>query len=228
MEERLGFVFDFIGTLVNAEWNQEALFDEIIAGLKAIDINLTSLEGYRFSSLLDRAAEIGIKKAVEEKDVRNLIFSICDKYHLDALRRWRLKEGAKEVLDWLKKKDHFLALLSTVGARAISEALKKFGLDEYFQVVVTRDSGFPIKPRPEALKYIIDISGLPVHKLLLIGDSLDDVLAAKAVGMKVMIITSGTSGLENLNLIRQHVEYIVNDWYEAKKVLAVFAKSFLP
>jgi len=221
-EKKLGFIFDFTGTLVGVEWNTKAALREIFAGLKALGIDPTPLKGCRYSLLLDKAKELAAERGVEERVVSDLVFSIFDKYDFDALSRWKLKGGAKELLDWLKTGGHFLALVTNVGQRAMDEALRKFGLKGYFEVVITRDSGFPMKPNPQSLKYIFEVSGLPTQRVIFIGDSLDDLRAARAAGLKVMIITGGEDDQESISRCRP--DFIVKDFYQIREVIADLIK----
>jgi len=217
-EKKLGFIFDFTGTLVGVEWNTKAALREIFTGLKTLGIDPTPLEGSRYSFLLDKAKELAAERDVEEKVISDLIFSIFDKYDFDALSRWKLKGGAKELLDWLKAGGHFLALVTNVGQRAMDEALRKFGLKRYFEVVITRDSGFPMKPSPQSLRHIFEVSGLPTQRMIFIGDSLDDLRAARAAGLKVAIITGGEDDQETIRRCRP--DFMVKDFYQMREVIA--------
>ncbi|RLI00409.1 hypothetical protein DRO38_06520 [Candidatus Bathyarchaeota archaeon] len=191
--------------------------EALVIHQRALGIDPTPLKGCRYSLLLDKAKELAVERNVEEKVVSDLIFSVFDKYDFDALSRWKLREGAKELLDWLKTRGHFLALVTNVGERAMDEALRKFGLKGYFEVVITRDSGFPMKPRPQGLRYIFEVSGLPTGRVLFIGDSLDDLRAAKAAGLKVIIITGGEDDQRAIR--RYRPDFMVSNFHQIKDLI---------
>ncbi|MFA7468115.1 MAG: HAD family hydrolase [Desulfotomaculaceae bacterium] len=215
--QKLGFIFDFTGTLVEMEWNTKEAFDEIFSGLRTLGIATDTLENCRYTVLLDRAKELAVKKDIEEQVIKKLIFSVFEKYDLDALSRWQLKEGAQELLDWVKKEGHFLAMATNIGAKAITGALAKFGLTGYFEVVINRDSGFPMKPRPEGLKHIVELSALPRDNVFLIGDSLDDIKTAREAGLKVMIITGGEDQQETI--MQYEPDVMVHNFHELRDIL---------
>ena len=63
------------------------------------------------------------------------------------------------------------------------EYLKRFGLLELFQRCITAADGFPPKPSPEALRYLIQTYHLTPAKSLMIGDRLIDMEAAVNAGI---------------------------------------------
>jgi phosphoglycolate phosphatase len=67
------------------------------------------------------------------------------------------------------------------------------GLADQFDVVVSGDTLAVKKPDPAVLHHACDRLGVESHAALMIGDSANDALAARAAGMPVLLVTYGYS-----------------------------------
>jgi len=69
--------------------------------------------------------------------------------------------------------------------------LKGVGLAKYFEIVLSGDTLAEKKPHPMQLLHAAKFFGVPLQKLLLIGDSLNDTVAARAAGCPVFCVPYG-------------------------------------
>ncbi len=76
-------------------------------------------------------------------------------------------------------------------ARYTEPLLKGLGLADYFEIVLSGDSLPEKKPHPMPLLHAAKFFGVPVEQVLLIGDSLNDALAARAAGCPVFCVPYG-------------------------------------
>ena len=102
--------------------------------------------------------------------------------------RWSLRNGFKDFLSALKTKGIKIGLVSNVGRKALEKALLKLDLHSFFNVVVSRNDVQFMKPSGEGLSLALSRLQVIKDKALYVGDSLDDIQAAKATGVKVIII----------------------------------------
>ena len=84
-------------------------------------------------------------------------------------------------------------MVSNVGRAALDAALVRFGLQRSLWPVLSRDDVMHLKPDPEGLAAVLATMKAPAQESLFVGDSLADVGAARAVGMRVAIIHGGES-----------------------------------
>ncbi len=59
--------------------------------------------------------------------------------------------------------------------RVAVQYLEKFGLEKFFTDAVTRELGFPLKPAPDAIAYLVDKHALDKDECLMLGDRLIDI-----------------------------------------------------
>jgi HAD superfamily hydrolase (TIGR01549 family) len=121
--------------------------------------------------------------------MREKIGAIYDRYDDDALRRWTLREGSKDLLSALKARGIRIGLVSNVGRKALEKVLPKLDLRPFLNVVVSRNDVQSMKPSGEGLRLALSRLDVIEDKALYVGDTLDDVRAAKAAGVKVIVIT---------------------------------------
>ncbi len=76
-------------------------------------------------------------------------------------------------------------------ARYTEPLLKGIGLAHYFEIVLSGDSLPEKKPHPMPLLHAATFFGVPVERVLLIGDSLSDALAARAAACPVFCVPYG-------------------------------------
>ena len=69
--------------------------------------------------------------------------------------------------------------------------LKGIGLAHYFDIVLAGDTLTEKKPSPLPLLHAAKFFGVPIEQLLLVGDSLSDVMAARAAGCPVFCVPYG-------------------------------------
>jgi HAD superfamily hydrolase (TIGR01509 family) len=102
--------------------------------------------------------------------------------------RWNLRDGCKDLLSALKTKGIKIGLVSNVGRKALEKTLLKLDLRPFFDVVVSRNDVQFIKPSGEGLSLALNRLQVIKEKALYVGDSLDDIQAAKGAALKVIII----------------------------------------
>ncbi len=72
-----------------------------------------------------------------------------------------------------------------------ADLLAAMGLAEYFELVVAGDTTPRKKPDPMPLRYAADHFGLDCADCLMVGDSANDVKAARAAGFRVVAVPYG-------------------------------------
>lgn len=100
-------------------------------------------------------------------------------------------EGTFQALDHFKDLGVPLAVCTNKPDDAAREILDALGLLSYFREVIGGTSGLPRKPDPATLLEAARRLGAEPADTLMVGDSLPDVSAARAAGMKVVVVDSG-------------------------------------
>jgi len=99
--------------------------------------------------------------------------------------------GVRECLDWLREREVRLAIITNKPAQFIEPLLEEKGLAGYFQWLVGGDTLPQQKPDPAALFWVMDKAGVAPGESLFVGDSRNDVRAAKAATVRCVALTYG-------------------------------------
>ena len=181
-------LFDFEGTLVDPQWNLQGAVKETLEMLRTLRFPIQRLQGMKCSTLMLEALRMAQEIGQSADRVREKIGAVYDRFDEDALMRWNLRDGSKDFLSALKANGIKIGLVSNVGRKALEKALLKLDLHPFFNVVVSRNDAQFMKPRGEGLSLALSRLQVIKDKALYVGDSLDDIQAAKATGVKVIII----------------------------------------
>ena len=99
--------------------------------------------------------------------------------------------GVRECLDWLREREVKLAIITNKPAQFIEPLLEEKGLACYFDWLVGGDTLPQQKPDPAALFWVMDKAGVAPGESLFVGDSRNDVRAAKAATVPCVALTYG-------------------------------------
>jgi len=195
-------VFDLDGTIVDFKLDYKASRAEIIQLLRdeGFPQSLFSVKDNLFEIL--NKVEIFLKnhhKAKHVEEVRRAIFSVTEKYEMEAAHTTSLIPGVREVLKTLKEEMKLkLALFTVNGRNSVNHILQTFNLKQYFDAVVTRDDVSMVKPNPIHLKATLDSLKVKPKETIVVGDSIWDVKSARALKVFAVGITTGIASPHEL------------------------------
>lgn len=120
-------------------------------------------------------AQHGKFNPVEIEEKSEIIANYCYGYAKDCI------EESRPVLDTLKK--HYPMVLVSNFYGNISAVLSDFGLSHYFKKIIESAVVGVRKPDPKIFELGVEALGIPVHQVLVVGDSLrKDILPARSIG----------------------------------------------
>lgn len=130
----------------------------------------------------------------------------------------KLIAGVLETLEMLSQK----AKLSIITMRyapstVIVEELNHFGIAKYFTQVVTALDTHRPKPSPEALVKAVSAMAVQLCDCIIVGDSIIDIQAGEAAGVKSVAVLSGLYSQAELLKAKPHM--ILNDVTELQKLV---------
>ena len=99
--------------------------------------------------------------------------------------------GVVEALERLKAQGFSLACITNKAEAFTLPLLRNLDLYKYFQLVLSGDSLPKQKPDPLPLRHACEHFGIDSSHGVLVGDSSNDVQAARAAGMPVICVTYG-------------------------------------
>jgi len=187
-------MFDLDGTLLDSVPDLAAAVDRMLAALGREPAGIERVRlwvgnGARVLVRRALAGELrhdGVNEALVEEALALFMDAYADNHQLT-----RVYPGVIETLDWLRQQDVALALVTNKPARFLPELLADKGLAGYFQWLVGGDSLPQQKPDPAALFWVMDQAGVAAAETLFVGDSRNDVRAARAAKVTCVALSYG-------------------------------------
>jgi phosphoglycolate phosphatase len=195
--EELGAVlFDLDGTLIDTADDITVILNRALA-----EQHLGSLPPNQVRELIGRGIPTLIARAVERLGrvtdaasqallLERFYFHHDRLYRLDE-RRASLYPDVAEVLDRLHGLGLKLAVVTNKKRDFAVDLLARSGLSAWIHVVLGGDSCARGKPDPQPLHFACAAVHVDPSRALMVGDSLTDVLAARAAGMPVVCVPYG-------------------------------------
>jgi phosphoglycolate phosphatase len=187
-------IFDLDGTLLDSVPDLAAAVDTMLVhhGKAAAGVERVRDWVGNGSQVLVRRALAG---SLDHSAVDNAEADEAHRYFLQAYagehRLTRVYPGVKPLLDWLQQQDVLMAVATNKPERFVAPLLAEKGLSDYFRWLVGGDTLPAQKPDPLALYWIMQRAGVTAQDTLFVGDSRNDVLAARAAGVKVVAVSYG-------------------------------------
>lgn len=185
-------IFDLDGTLVEFRYRFIEAKRSVLKLLAEIGIFLS--DEVLLKSTQDIFDEITVRvkllDTLDIDDVMKRINEVIDSYEMEAALSTNLFEDTIQVLQTLKKLGLKLALVTNNGRKATDFLLKRFGLEAFFDIIVTRNSGFRLKPYPDGIKWVLEKTAVSKSRAIFVGDSPIDVKAGRAAGVVVAALKS--------------------------------------
>lgn len=195
-----GLVFDLDGTLIDSRRDITTAVNRMRQemGLPPLELEqVVTMVGEGARKLVERA--LGPDFSWEEIDqalARYLIYywDVC-------LETTHPYAGVPEMLAALAR--HYpLALLSNKGEALSRKILDGLGLAGHFREILGGDSLPTRKPDPAGLRLLAQKLGVPVRRLLLVGDTWVDAETARNAGCPFALVEWGFPRLPRLNEIK--------------------------
>ena len=173
------------GILIDSErhWQltERALFGEL--GIDLTDALLVETRGLRTEEMV---AHWSSRFSIDGKDPRQLMADY-DRRMVETMKKEvELMEGARELISLFRRLGLPVALATCSTHDHIDAVMKKHGLRDSFEQLVSAAVNMPGKPHPEVFLQTAALLGSDPTRCLVFEDSFYGVIAAKAARMKVV------------------------------------------
>jgi HAD superfamily hydrolase (TIGR01549 family) len=195
-------IFDLDGTLAHFNLDYKTLRAEVRSYLIRMNVptSLVDVNENIFEML--KKAEIFLKHngklAATFEEVRLQALTIAEKYEMDAASTTSLQVGADETLKELKRMKLKMGLCTTSSEKSVNFILHRFKIQDYFQVVVSRDRVKYVKPSTEQFELAFNALDVSPQAALIVGDSIADMQSAKELKAIAVGLPTGVSTMELL------------------------------
>jgi len=182
-------IFDLDGTLIDSVGDISAAVNYAIEphGLTPVTLEETKASvGEGVPSLIEKV--LALKRATF-LDREELAKRVLEHYSAHLVAKTAPYPEVRETLERLGScRKAVISNKLTVLAEKILEALN---LLKYFEVVAGSDSSPERKPSPVPVLRVLSLVDVPPHEALIVGDSVYDMAAGRAAGLRTVAVTYG-------------------------------------
>lgn len=194
-------LFDFDGTLMDCLPDLAAGVDRMLADVGRLPAGETKVSKWVGNgaavlvrrALLDRydVMDVNSDTELDVELFERALALFLSHYGEVSGRQSRLYPGVIACLDALDELDIPMGLVTNKPLPFTEHLLHQFELNSYFQLVLGGDCLPEKKPHPLPLQHAMQIFSALPSQTLMVGDSSNDILAAKAAGCPVVAVSYG-------------------------------------
>ncbi|XBS69499.1 phosphoglycolate phosphatase [Acerihabitans sp. KWT182] len=217
--------FDLDGTLTDTAPGLSSALDRALQaqGLPAAgQARIATWIGNGADILVERALNWAGQKSEEALCRKTRL--LFDQYYAQTVEQGsRLFPQVKATLARLAERGFPMAVVTNKPTPFVAPLLASLQIDRYFSLLIGGDDVAAKKPHPAPLYLVLGKLGLYVDELLFVGDSRNDIMAAKAAGCLSIGMTYGYNYGETI--ADSHPDFILDHFADILPVLGLSTLS---
>ncbi len=210
-------MFDLDGTLLDSVPDLAAAVDKMLStlGRKPAGVDKVKLwVGNGLPTLVKRALANGDEQLPLDQHLYEQARQLFTQFYASQNNLTCVYPKVYECLIWLKQNNVKLALITNKPKQFLPSLLKQHQLDSFFSWVVGGDSLPQRKPDPAQLLWVMAQAKVSADASFFVGDSCNDIRAAKAAGVQCAGLTYGYNhgqpiSLETPQLVIDSLEQLI-------------------
>jgi len=198
------FIFDLDGTLVDTVPDIAVALNAALVELElppVSEANTRRWVGNGARALCGRAIAQSAEDTADPKLAERLLERFLRCYAARTAHASTIYSGVLDAFAWLQSKDRVLACVTNKPMEHTRKLLRALDLEKFFRIVIGGDSLPRRKPDPLPLIECLRVAGVPPGEAIMIGDSDNDIAAARAAGMDSIAVTYGYSQGRDVNTL---------------------------
>lgn len=198
-------LFDLDGTLVDSVPDLAYCIDGMMSGIDRPawgESRVREWVGNGVERLVKRALVGQLEGEPEPDEYARALPLFMDLYSRHNGQRSRLYPGVKPALERLKQAGYRLACVTNKAEQFTLPLLQALGIHDYFGLITSGDTLARKKPDPLPLLHSAEQFGLAPEESLMVGDSSNDVKAARAAGFNIVCVPYGYNHGADIHLSR--------------------------
>ena len=218
--------FDLDGTLLDSVPDLAVAADQAVQALGYPAVTEAQVRDYvgngadvLIGRSLSRSLTVSPDLAPELQAKARVLFD--DYYEQSGHKLSHLYPTVKETLAELHQAGFIMALVTNKPSKFVLDVLAKHGIDQYFVDVIGGDTFPEKKPNPMALNWLLEKHGCQPQQMLMVGDSSNDIKAAKNAGCHSFGLTYGYNHGEPISA--SEPDYVADTLADLAELLTVSA-----
>ncbi|WP_396167400.1 HAD family hydrolase [Flavobacterium sp.] len=193
-------IFDMDGVIVDTEPVHHYAYNQHFKQLN-IEVSPELYASFTGNSTKNTFEKLKVNFDISE-DVATLVETKRNLFNdaFDCKEDLCLIDGVEDLIKELHSKGMQLVLASSSANVTIDRVFTRFGLHQYFTYLVSGEDFPNSKPHPAIFEHAAKLSGTPIANCIVIEDSTNGILAAKAAGIYCIGYDSANTKLQDYSI----------------------------
>ncbi len=188
-------IFDLDGTLVDSVGDLTHAINHMLTRLGVSEVTSAEVRGW-----IGDGAKVLVERALVHSGLKQDQSAVALEWFLNCYRtscavHTECYDGVQALLNYLQEQSIAMALVSNKPHELIEPVLKHVGIDQYFSWFAGGDRFEHKKPHPQPLEACLAFFNCDPAHALMIGDSDNDILAARGANVRAIAVDYGYGSL---------------------------------
>jgi len=215
-------IFDLDGTLIDSALDLALAINHMLITLNKTPFDESTIHtwvGNGAQILVQRAlsGSIKINSNIEDTYVAQALDIFLNYYAKHLCVKTQLYPQVHSTIHHLKQNGYTLAIVTNKPYAFVSPILECLGLANIFDIILGGDSLCEKKPHPMPLMHVAKQCKVTIQECIMIGDSKNDILAAKACNMHSIAVRYGYNYGESIASYKPNA--IVDNFSEIQGII---------
>ncbi len=200
-------IFDLDGTLIDSALDLAMAVNYMLETLNRDTFDENIIRGWvgNGAQTLVKRALVGqrdINQDIDEVLFNNALKIFLDYYAKHLAVKTKMYEGVESTLKDLHNNNFRLAIVTNKPYDFVEPILNQLNILSLFEIFIGGDSLDVKKPDPAPLEYVANKLDVDINNCMMVGDSKNDILAAKACNMDSIAVTYGYNYGEDIAIYK--------------------------
>lgn len=211
--------FDWNGTLFADTYAILDSINEVLKLLKFKPVNLKTFQKHFDVPVTKTFIELGMTEETIKNKTAEIIKTFHENYERRAVKV-RTRAFAKQLLDWLSRRNIKSIIFSNHIDEPIRKQLKRLKIEKYFLEVLANsklDSSLKIRTKQKKLEDYIKSNGFLATEALVIGDTVEELEIGQEIGAVTVALTDGNCSVARLKDAKP--DYLISSLKEVVNII---------
>lgn len=216
-------LFDLDGTLIEFKFKVRESRIALIELLRRKGFNVESFnETTKTQPLIEDAerqwkTNVSLRNGQEFIDVKRELYDVLDRFEMESIAESRPYSNALAVLQQVRQRGVHVGIVTNSGRKPVDSIIYQLGFAPLLSILITRDEMRRLKPAPDGLQDALEKLRVLPQEAIYVGDSVLDIDASRAAGMKCAAIATGLYNSDALK--RKAPDFLLGDLVELESIL---------